>query len=371
MARQLKYDQARLAVLNIIATEGLKSGNRLPSERQLITRVDCSLITLRRALGDLEKSGMIERHLGCGTFVKRTVANSERSGKVLFVNVNSRNELTPPRAWIREVMSSYFSQRGIALVYLSVREFSNEITVAAAGAQGILLYGELTKSFLESVSVLKMPTIVIGNITNQSGFAQVKLDVVACTESLTNYFLADHISSIALVNSDPNYYMTNEIETGFRRALKASGRTDLKIFSNCIRSDLQYQMDEVIPKVRDYDAIIMEIGLYHEFLAACRAHNWIVPTRLGVLPLAVDYIDIHNHSLFRPDRNTVFARIPESMFSTASEMLYSNIVNNTPFRSKKLNAVIDDGTREDIPSPHPNDFILEKVYRCEDQQDNH
>lgn len=61
MGRQLKYDQARLAVLNVIAEDRLRPGDKLAPERQLISRMNCSMITLRKALESLEREGMLER----------------------------------------------------------------------------------------------------------------------------------------------------------------------------------------------------------------------------------------------------------------------------------------------------------------------
>ncbi len=45
------------------------SGARLPSERELAARYGCSLITVRRALGELVREGRLERTRGRGTFV--------------------------------------------------------------------------------------------------------------------------------------------------------------------------------------------------------------------------------------------------------------------------------------------------------------
>ena len=44
-------------------------GDRLPPERELAARYGCSLITVRRALGELAREGRLERTRGRGTFV--------------------------------------------------------------------------------------------------------------------------------------------------------------------------------------------------------------------------------------------------------------------------------------------------------------
>ncbi len=46
-------------------------GDRVPPERELAERYGCSLITVRRALGELAREGRLERARGRGTFVRR------------------------------------------------------------------------------------------------------------------------------------------------------------------------------------------------------------------------------------------------------------------------------------------------------------
>ena len=49
--------------------ERVAPGDRLPTERDLAARYGCSLITVRRALGELVREGRLERTRGRGTFV--------------------------------------------------------------------------------------------------------------------------------------------------------------------------------------------------------------------------------------------------------------------------------------------------------------
>jgi GntR family transcriptional regulator len=46
-----------------------RPGDRIPPERELAARYGCSLITVRRALGELAREGRLERTRGKGTFV--------------------------------------------------------------------------------------------------------------------------------------------------------------------------------------------------------------------------------------------------------------------------------------------------------------
>ena len=54
-----------------IASEDMGPGSRLPSNTELADEAGVSLITVRRALDELERDGEIVRYQGVGTFVAR------------------------------------------------------------------------------------------------------------------------------------------------------------------------------------------------------------------------------------------------------------------------------------------------------------
>lgn len=63
------YVQLRARIGELIERDGLQPGDALPSEPELQQRFAVSRATVRQALADLERSGLIERHQGRGTFV--------------------------------------------------------------------------------------------------------------------------------------------------------------------------------------------------------------------------------------------------------------------------------------------------------------
>lgn len=63
------YEQLRIALLEMIDTKLIHAGERLPSEDELCSRYNVSRITVRRAINELETSGVLERRRGKGTFV--------------------------------------------------------------------------------------------------------------------------------------------------------------------------------------------------------------------------------------------------------------------------------------------------------------
>ena len=83
-------------ILGIIEDEGLQPGSRLPTSAELATRSGFSLISVRRALDELERAGRVMRQQGVGTFVARNRIISEptRSGDLFETLQGGRHDGT-------------------------------------------------------------------------------------------------------------------------------------------------------------------------------------------------------------------------------------------------------------------------------------
>jgi DNA-binding FadR family transcriptional regulator len=62
-----------------IETGAYSEGDRLPPERQLAATFQAARSTVRRALDQLERAGLVSRRLGSGTFVGATAGTNRRS----------------------------------------------------------------------------------------------------------------------------------------------------------------------------------------------------------------------------------------------------------------------------------------------------
>ena len=67
----LLYEQVVDYVEQLVSERGLVPGDLLPTYAELAERVGVSLITVRRALDELERAGKVRRHQGLGTFLAR------------------------------------------------------------------------------------------------------------------------------------------------------------------------------------------------------------------------------------------------------------------------------------------------------------
>src|ERR1700752_2210986 len=72
--RHLLYERLYSYVVDEIRKGALRSGDRVPSEKELARAHGVSRITSMRALQNLERAGLVERIRGKGTFVASDVA---------------------------------------------------------------------------------------------------------------------------------------------------------------------------------------------------------------------------------------------------------------------------------------------------------
>lgn len=81
----LLYERVVALVERFIAEQDLRPGDLLPSYTELADQAGVSLITVRRALDELERAGRVRRHQGLGTFVAkpRIVSEPARTGSLL------------------------------------------------------------------------------------------------------------------------------------------------------------------------------------------------------------------------------------------------------------------------------------------------
>src|SRR5262245_9268039 len=81
----LLYEQVVALVEQLISERGLVPGDLLPSYTELAGQAGVSLITVRRALDELERTGRVRRHQGLGTFVARprSLSDPGKAGSLL------------------------------------------------------------------------------------------------------------------------------------------------------------------------------------------------------------------------------------------------------------------------------------------------
>lgn len=84
------YEQIQTQIKLHILNGNLKSGEGLPSIRNLAKELKVSIITTKRAYEELEKEGFIETVTGKGTFVSKQ--NAERLKEITLYDIENKLE---------------------------------------------------------------------------------------------------------------------------------------------------------------------------------------------------------------------------------------------------------------------------------------
>jgi GntR family transcriptional regulator len=91
--QELQHRRVYTAIADEIAASRIAPGERLPAERTLCERLSVSRATLRRALKELVADGLIEAHVGRGTFVASTPLGETPNTLLSFTELGSTRGL--------------------------------------------------------------------------------------------------------------------------------------------------------------------------------------------------------------------------------------------------------------------------------------
>lgn len=98
------YLRLRRLLEDLIKTGRLKQGAALPAERDFADYANISRVTVRRAVDDLVKDGLLSRRRGSGTFVSKPVSRVEQtlSSLTSFTEDMARRGISTRAEWLRK-----------------------------------------------------------------------------------------------------------------------------------------------------------------------------------------------------------------------------------------------------------------------------
>jgi DNA-binding FadR family transcriptional regulator len=112
-----------------IETGAYSEGDRLPPERQLAATFQAARSTVRRALDQLERAGLVSRRLGSGTFVGANAATSRRT-------VDLADQVSPLQLIEARLAVEPYTTR-LAVLHATRRNLDDMKTVLAHGEESI------------------------------------------------------------------------------------------------------------------------------------------------------------------------------------------------------------------------------------------
>jgi len=109
-----KYEQVKKYLIDFINQEGLKYGDGIPTESELMKMFEVSRHTIRRALSDLVNQGWLYTMQGSGTYVADPDAATNLSGKMVGVITTYFKDYIFPD--ILSGMDDVFSDEGYSIL---------------------------------------------------------------------------------------------------------------------------------------------------------------------------------------------------------------------------------------------------------------
>ena len=241
--RHLLYERLYNYVLDDIQKGSLRSGDRVPSEKELARKHGVSRITSMRALQNLERAGLVERIRGKGTFVARDlgrlaeVADGERPPRSR--RLPSRVAFLIPDASpaygleLLNAIEERAGENGLSLVLKRSRgeqeeeERAIESLVRSGSVDGLIVFpvnGEFYNASLLRLALAKSPLVLVDRHLKGIAASSVYTDNLAASRDLTGHVLDAGHKHVAFVSSPPaNTSSIDDRLHGFRAAFSQRG----------------------------------------------------------------------------------------------------------------------------------------------------
>jgi len=143
--------ETRDALANWLAASGAAPGDRLPPERALSERLGISRGELRKAMTALEAEGLVERHVGRGTFLREPTADDT----IYEPLVRRMAEITSPHDAMMARLSLEPELAGHAAIHAAPRHLTEarNLTMAMREAADWAEYEQLDARLHELIAV--------------------------------------------------------------------------------------------------------------------------------------------------------------------------------------------------------------------------
>lgn len=228
---KLKYQKVIDYLLSVFSTERYVEGQKLPTETKLMEELGVGRNTVRKAIFEMEKSGIVKSRQGSGTFyVSHEDKTGKRSGGLVGLgNFNGLGYIYPEI--IRGVEDALHDE-GYSLVISSskldsIKDLSSLKLMLDQNIKGLILdlsrnyYDNQESPILNLVSSVELPVVVTHWSGSLKKFATIALDDVKGGYQATKYLLDRGHKRIAMVYNSV-HAGCKRLE-GYKKALAEAG----------------------------------------------------------------------------------------------------------------------------------------------------
>lgn len=313
-----KYMRIQQGLVNMIASEKMCIGTMLPSERKLGRLFGCNVITLRKALTNLQKNGIIRKENRLGSFVNAEIKGNLSSGTIGYLFINQSLQKAPVIDESMDVINTSLLKRGYKLKVLSVGSTpTKDLIENLQGLSGVIVTGWINEQWVSLLRGLNLPIVVVG-ITQMKdlNLPYAIYDYRKMTIMLGKYWLEQGAKKIGLITVGDNYGASFAMREGFRYLLTNSSskyNSDLVLFAE--GEEHGHDIWDFLDSNKDIDAIIVELGLYSTVL------SYLVD---NPRQLSVGVMSEYEYKRVMP-KNVIFSGFHDNVFNKGVELMFDVI----------------------------------------------
>ena len=260
------YERVYNKIYHQIVSGDYKPGDLLPTEKELCEKMQVSLITVRRALKELEDEGLVKKVRGKGTYVNEDISvhkntsSANNSIGVLFIPYKEITNSDYPKRydyegdWQNSIYSSMFEELSddfnIIIDGYPVEDLINDFErTVFSRTDRILVLGEYTSELIDFLHDKEKLVIVYNNFDSDLKVASVNNNEKEICRKAVEYLIEKGHTKIGAINGITGFSESIERYVGFQEAIiynNLSINTDFIKWGNMAAESGYYLMKEMI-----------------------------------------------------------------------------------------------------------------------------
>lgn len=240
MKAKFMYEKVYQQLFNKIKNGEYKSGSVIPSERELCQEYDVSLITVRRALKELEELGLIRKFKGKGSVVNENIKSTDTKQLKKTIGILDVPFMTQVASTYPDVpvfLNSHNANQWKETIYFAIQkalipeynvffgtytkeQIMNQFdTTVFRDIERILITGYYDKEMIELLNAKGKMILLFNNFDDEIRACNVTSDERKMTFEAVNRLIQLGHRKIAAINGDITYSESIERYMGFQMAM--------------------------------------------------------------------------------------------------------------------------------------------------------
>jgi len=284
---QFKYKIVYNLLVSDINKGKFQIGAKLPSEREIARNLNVNMSTVRRAFKELNVSGIVEKKVGSGTYLKRLVDDNWENKPVNIVLPVHGNSTVDEAAFLAPVIAARHSRK-YNVVYVDNSDLPELIGSFVLHNQPTILLGVDTAEAVKEM--IKAPELFVVIANSIEDIPSIVCDDNHGVRMLMDYLIECGHQRIAIFRSCTDTSVTEMQQAVYQSCIAEYYTPDLDICVNIIPEsnpmDTAYEAMLSAASKTDFSALLcLNDEIMLAALAALNKLNKRVPEDISVVSI--------------------------------------------------------------------------------------